>query len=209
MADWQELRSWSRRVAGLELTDADIDQLRIYVDLLSLWNHKVSLVGSAKPSVVLDKHVADSLFAAAHCRDAAAVVDLGSGAGFPGLVIALISPSTRVTLIEARGKKVSFLEEVCRVLALENATPIHGRIEVVAGEDRHCGAYDLVTSRALADLQVLREFATPFLRAGGQLLAMRSASAAVPEGGERFEYTLPDGTPRVIIRAVLPPRGTP
>ena len=190
MADWQELRSWSRRVAGLELPDAALDQLRRYVDLLTIWNRKVSLVASAKPSVVLVKHVADSLFAAAHCRDAGAVMDLGSGAGFPGLVVALISPSTRVTLIEARGKKVSFLEEVCRVLALGNAEPIHGRIEAVAGEERHCGAYDLVTSRALADVDALRDFAAPFLRPGGRLLAMRSAGAAIPTGAERIEYCL-------------------
>lgn len=199
MADWDELRAWSRRTAGLELTDPVVEQLRRYVDLLQLWNRKTSLVGSAKTAVVLDKHVADSLFAAAHCRDAGAVVDLGSGAGFPGLVIALTSPGTRVTLIEARGKKVSFLEEACRVLGLENAEPIHGRIEFVAGEERHRAAYDLVTSRALADLDVLRELAGPFLRPCGRLMAMRSSGAAA-DRGERIDYVLPDGSGRALIR---------
>jgi 16S rRNA (guanine527-N7)-methyltransferase len=198
VADWQSLRSWSHRVAGLELTDAALDQLRHYVDLLQVWNRKISLVGSAKPAVVLDKHVADSLIVAARCRGVSAVADLGSGAGFPGLVIALLLPATRITLIEARGKKVSFLEEVRRVLKLGNVEPIHGRVEAVGGEDRHRGAYDLVTSRALADIDHLQELAAPFLRPGGRLLAMRSVTAAVPEGAERFAYTLPDGTPRML-----------
>lgn len=199
MADWKALREWSQRVAGLPIGDALIDQLRVYVDLLRLWNRKVSLVASSDPEVVLAKHVADSLFAAAHCRQADAIVDLGSGAGFPGLVIAMAAPAVRVTLIEARGKKVSFLEEVCRVAKLPNATPIHGRIEVVAAEPQHHAAYPIATSRALADLQLLRALAAPLLRSEGRLVAMRSASASVPQGADPIRYTLPDGTPRALL----------
>jgi 16S rRNA (guanine527-N7)-methyltransferase len=198
-ADWQRLGDWAQRVAGLTLTGDLTDKLRILADLLRLWNRKISLVASANAAVVLDKHIADSLFAAAHCRDAGAVVDLGSGAGFPGLVIAMAAPSTRVTLIEARGKKVSFLEEVCRVAALTNAEAVHGRIEVVGAEPRHREAYDVATSRALADLALLRTLAAPFLRASGRLVAMRSAAAPVPPAATHLDYTLPDGSPRVLL----------
>ncbi|MBX3024781.1 16S rRNA (guanine(527)-N(7))-methyltransferase RsmG [bacterium] len=200
MADWQALRDWTRRSTGFELNEAHVDALRAYVDLLRLWNRRVSLVGSAEDvDLLLNKHLADSLFAAAHCRDASAIVDLGSGAGFPGLVIAMVCPGARVTLIEARGKKVSFLEEVCRVASLGNARPMHARIEVMAAEQDQRGAYDLATSRALGDLVLLRELSRPFLRPHGQLLAMRAASAAVPAGARRVDYTLPDGTPRTLL----------
>lgn len=199
MADWQALRDWTRRFAGFEISGAQLDALRAYVDLLRLWNQKVSLVGSADVDVLLNKHLADSLFAAAHCRDAAAIVDLGSGAGFPGLVIALVCREARVTLIEARGKKVSFLEEVCRVAGLDNARPLHGRIEVASVQPTYRGAFDLATSRALADLVLLRQLSRPFLRPHGRLLAMRSATAAASAGARRVDYTLPDGTPRALL----------
>ena len=203
MADWRQLRDWSRTVAELELTDAAVEQLRCYVDLLGVWNRKVALVARADPTVVLHKHIADSLFAAAHCGGADAVVDLGSGAGFPGLVIAVVWPGTRVTLIEARGKKVSFLEEVCRVAGLDNAEPMHGRIEAVSGEERHRAAYDLVTSRALADIGDLQSLSRPFARANCRLLAMRAATTAVPTGANRLDYVLPDGTPRSLLTIPL------
>jgi 16S rRNA (guanine527-N7)-methyltransferase len=203
VADWGALREWSRSTAALELSEAAVDQLRCYVDLLRVWNRKVALVARDDPTVVLHKHVADSLFAAAHCQAASAVIDLGSGAGFPGLVIAIIWPKTRVTLIEARGKKVSFLEEVCRVAALDNAEPIHGRIEAVSGEERHRLAYDVVTSRALADIDVLRSLGAPFARESCRLLAMRTATTTVPEGANRLDYVLPDGTPRSLVTVGL------
>ncbi|HSP99411.1 MAG TPA: 16S rRNA (guanine(527)-N(7))-methyltransferase RsmG [Candidatus Dormibacteraeota bacterium] len=203
MADWGALRDWSRATAALELTGAAVDQLRCYVDLLRVWNRKVALVARDDPTVVLHKHVADSLFAAAHCRGASAVVDLGSGAGFPGLVIAVVWPRARVTLIEARGKKVSFLEEVCRVAGLDNAQPIHGRIEAVSGEERHRAAYDCVTSRALADIGVLQLLSAPFARANCRLLAMRAAPTEIPAGADRFDYVLPDGTPRSLVTVPL------
>ena len=203
MADWQALRDWSRTTAALELTEAAADQLRCYVDLLRVWNRKVALVARDDPTLVLHKHVADSLFAAAHCRSANAAVDLGSGAGFPGLVIAIVWPTIRVTLIEARGKKVSFLEEVCRVAGLDNAEPIHGRIEAVSGEERHRAAYDCVTSRALADMDILQSLSRPFARGNCRLLAMRTAATAIPAGAERLDYVLPDGTPRSLLTIPL------
>jgi 16S rRNA (guanine527-N7)-methyltransferase len=201
--EWERLREWSRRVAGLALSDGATDQLQRYVDVLRVWNRKVALVSQDDLAVVLDKHVADALFAAAHCRDARAVADLGSGAGFPGLVIAIVWPTLRVTLIEARGKKVSFLEEACRVATVGNANPVQGRIEAVSADPHHRGAYDRVTSRALADLDALRTLAQPLAAPGGILLAMRSAAAPVPSDARRIDYALPDGTPRVLVTIAL------
>lgn len=203
VADWAALRQWTRAAAGLELDDPVLDQLQRYVALLRVWNRKLALVSNDDPAVILRRHLADSLFAAAHCPDAGAIVDLGSGAGFPGLVIAIARPATRVALIEARGKKVSFLEEACRTAGIRNAEPIHGRIEAVSREAGHRAAYACITSRALADIDVLRTLADPLAADACSLLAMRAAAATVPPGAARIDYTLPDGTPRTLVSLAL------
>lgn len=199
MPEWERLRAWSREVAGLAPSDRAMDQLRRYMDVLRVWNRKVALVAQDDLPSILHKHVADSLFVAAHCGDTDRVADLGSGGGFPGLVIAIVRPGARVTLIEARGKKASFLEEACRAAGIGNAEPVHGRIEAVSGEPRRRAAYDRITSRALADLDVLRDLAQPLAAPDALLLAMRSASAPVPPGWRRVDYSLPDGTPRALV----------
>ena len=204
MPEWERLRGWSRQSAGLSLTDEAMDQLRRYVEVLLVWNRKVALVAQDDLRSVLDKHVADSLFVAAHCGGVRAAADLGSGAGFPGLVIAIVHPEVRVALIEARGKKVSFLEEARRAARIRHAEPVHGRIEAVASSPQHRAAYDRITSRALADLDVLRVLAQPLAAPEAVLLAMRAASAPVPAGAQRIDYSLPDGTPRALVQMALP-----
>jgi 16S rRNA (guanine527-N7)-methyltransferase len=203
VSDWSSLRSWSRTAAGLELSDAVVEQLRQYVELLIVWNRKLALVSRADLSTILDKHVADSLFAAAHCPDRGAVADLGSGAGFPGLVIAIVRPATKVTLIEARGKKVSFLAEACSAAGIRNARPIHARIEAASSEAAHQHTYDRITSRALADFDLLGALARPLAAPGAELVAMRSAAAAFPSNATRLSYVLPDGTPRALVTSPL------
>jgi 16S rRNA (guanine527-N7)-methyltransferase len=108
-----------------------------------------------------------------------------------------------VTLIEARGKKVSFLEEACRVAGIRNAEPMHARIEDAARTPPHPHRYDFVTSRALADLDALRTLAKPLAAPGARLVAMRSAAGDVPAGAERIDYLLPDGTPRALVTSRL------
>jgi 16S rRNA (guanine527-N7)-methyltransferase len=201
--DWNSLRDWAARVTGIEPTAAVLHQLHRYVELLLQWNQKVALVSRGDLESVLVKHVADSLVAAAHCGAARTVADLGSGAGFPGLVIAIVHPGTTVCVIESRGKKISFLEEAVRCAAIANAEVLQARIEALAGDPRHRGRYDLITSRALADIDQLLALARPLAVPGARLLAMRAAGAPVPEGAEVVEYELPDGTPRRLVSLAL------
>ncbi len=195
MTAWGQLPAWSREVAGLELSAEQLTSLRTYVDLLMTWNQKISLVSQQSVDAILVKHVVDSLFAAAHCAGAQTVADLGSGGGFPGVVIALIHRQTRVCLMESRGKKASFLEEACRVLRLSSCTVYHGRIEAAAAIDAHRGAYEIAVSRALSELPDLERLSAPLLSPSGYLLAMRSIGGET--GSYRcIDYQLPDGSPR-------------
>lgn len=199
MGDWDSLRDWSARVAGIELGAPQVTQLRAYVDLLLQWNQKVALVSKGDSGSILVKHVADSLMASVRCGGARQIADLGSGAGFPGLVIAVVHPGAAVSVVESRGRKVSFLEEAARCAELANVEVVEARIEALADDPRHRARYDLITSRALADLGALQVLARPLAAPGGRLLAMRSVGAAVPDGAETVDYPLPDGTERRLV----------
>jgi len=199
VGDWDSLRDWSARVAGLSLSAPQLARIRAYIDLLLQWNQKVALVSRGEVGSLVGKHVADSLIAAAHCGGVATIADLGSGAGFPGMVIAAVRPGAAVSLVESRGRKVSFLEEAARVAGLANVEVVEARIEALAADPRHRGRYGLVTSRALADLDQLVALARPLAAPGARLVAMRSVAAAVPDGAEVVDYQLPDGTPRRLV----------
>lgn len=198
MRDWKALQDWSARCAGLPLTPDALARLRAYVDLLLQWNRKVALVSQGDLPTLLGRHVADSLVAAAHVGEARTIADLGSGAGFPGLVIAIVRPAARVAVVESRGRKVTFLEEACRCAAIGNAEVVQARIEALATDPRHRHHYDLLTSRALADLDRLLSLARPLAAPRAKLLAMRAAGAATPATATAIAYELPDGTPRQL-----------
>ncbi|MGH3430560.1 MAG: 16S rRNA (guanine(527)-N(7))-methyltransferase RsmG [Mycobacteriales bacterium] len=200
LTEWRRLVDWSAG-HGLRLAEEQVDQLATYLEVLQLWNQKIALVAQKEAAEIICKHFADSLFVAAHCGDAERLIDLGSGAGFPGLPIAIARSATHVQLVESRGKKASFLERVCQIAAIHNAVVCNARIEALAGQAEHRGRYSIVTGRALASAARFLALATPFLQRGGRLIAMRSVNEPPPESSdvEEIRYELPDGTPRRLI----------
>jgi len=201
-AEWRALREWATRAADLPLADEQLDQLRAYLKTLLLWNRKLALVSQSAPAQIINKHIADSLFAASRCVDGEAVADLGSGAGFPGLPIAIARPASRVTLIESRGRKASFLEEARRATAARNVVVCHARIEALAIDAEHRARYPVVTARALTDMDAFLTLARPLICLGGRAVAMRSVGEPDPERAidmDAIHYQLPDGTPRRLL----------
>jgi 16S rRNA (guanine527-N7)-methyltransferase len=209
---WTELADWTSAATGITLSAAQLDQLQVYVDTLLLWNRKLSLVSQRDRRQIVDKHIADSLFAAGYCSAGEAIVDLGSGGGFPALPIAIARPAARVLLIESRGAKVSFLEEVCRVASIRNATVRHARIEALAREADQRSRYQVATARGLATTAEIVSWARPFLAPGGRIIAMRSVGesrSCEPVGAREIPYELPDGTKRrlLILHGAAPSQG--
>ena len=201
---WRVLQDWVALRTDLAISPGQWAQLRIYLDTLLAWNRKLALVSQRDPTQIIDKHVADSLFVAAHCVDGEAVIDLGSGAGFPALPIAISRPASRVCLIESRGKKASFLEEVRRAASIRNAVICHARIDAVASDVKHRSQYVVATARALTSTARFLSLARPFLAPGSRAIAMRSAEETKdPEKMilEPIRYELPDGTPRRLLIA--------
>ena len=134
------------------------------------------------PARAVDVHIRDSLSALAlpAVRDSAAIADIGAGAGFPGLPLAIALPRARVDLIEAAGRKTAVIERLAAAAGVENARPVHARVEEwAAGEG--AGAYDLATARAVAPLAVLAEYAAPLLRVGGLFVAWKGGRVSEEE----------------------------
>lgn len=138
---------------------------------LLAWNERINLTTITDPRDVLLKHFLDSLtLLQVYSPERARVLDIGAGAGFPGLPLKLARPAWEVVLLEATGKKVNFQRHVIETLGLRGIEAIHGRAEELACQSSYRASFDLVTARAVASLPVLLEYSAPFCRPGGQIL---------------------------------------
>ena len=147
-----------------------------YRDELLDWNQRINLTAVREPSAVDELHFADSLACLLEPLPAGALVlDVGAGAGLPGLPLKIARPDLRLTLLEATGKKARFLEHVVSVLGLEGVTVVNERAETYAAAARE--AFDVIVARALAALPTLLELTLPFCRLGGAVLAMKKGAA--------------------------------
>ena len=199
---------------GIELTPEQLDRFERFAVELDEWNRRMNLTRVVKPGQVQSRHFLDSLTCALpvlpQLRSGAkrACIDVGSGAGFPGLPLAIAFPDLRVVLLEATRKKTSFLEHVVGALGLERVSVVTGRAEEAARQSAHRDAYDLACARALAPLPVALEWCLPFVRPGGHAILPRGSDlpsqlasgrlAARQLGAELWP-------PRPISLADLPP----
>jgi 16S rRNA (guanine527-N7)-methyltransferase len=169
------------RAFGLELTPIQQAQFEAYYHLLVEWNARFNLTTLTEYTAVQVKHFLDSLSAApfflAGQTNGKTMIDVGAGAGLPGIALAIAFPELRVTLLEATGKKVRFLDEVARALPLENVTAVHGRAEEFAHDRNQRAQYDYVAARALAEMRTLVEYTLPFARVGGCVIAYKAVGA--------------------------------
>lgn len=156
---------------GLQLTSLQLEQLLHYRQELLDWNTRINLTAIKDPEEVLLKHFLDSLsLLSVYDAPRTTLLDIGSGAGFPGLVLKIARPDWHITSLEATGKKVTFQKHVIDTLYLHGIETIHGRAEEIAHKQDYRGHFDVVTARAVASLPVLLEYASPFCKVGGQIL---------------------------------------
>lgn len=168
---------------GLELSAIQLEQFARYYELLIEWNEKMNLTALTSEQDVAVKHFIDSLTAydAGLMTDGARMIDVGTGAGFPGLPLKIFVPRLRLTLLDSLGKRVKFLTAVADELGLTGIDIIHGRAEDLARDRAHREQYDIAVSRAVARLSVLAEYTLPFVKVGGHLLALKGRDYAVEE----------------------------
>ena len=180
MATFEEILTARAAAAGLALTAEQIAQFAVYNEMLLDWNTRMNLTALTAPADVAVKHIIDSLTAYdAPLFDAAeALIDVGTGAGLPGIPLAVYAPHIEVTLMDALAKRVRFLTEVTRAMHLTNVRCIHARAEEAARAKEHRAHYDIAVSRAVARMPVLLEYTLPFVRVGGSVLALKGRAYA-------------------------------
>ena len=163
---------------GMVLTDQQLDQFTLYYLELVRWNQRINLTNIIGFEEVQVKHFLDSLSAISALKQfpvGGSLIDLGTGAGFPGLPLKLVHPGLKLALAESVGKKVGFLEHMVRELALDETQVLRGRAEALAHDLGLRERFDLVSARGLARMSLLLEYCLPFCRVGGKTLAWKHA----------------------------------
>lgn len=197
---------------GIALTGPMLDALDQYAEILVEYNQKVNLTAITDPEGIEDKHFADSLLLADLPETAGKLVDVGTGAGFPGVVAKIFKPELQLTLMEPTGKRVEFLKYVCAQLGLSGVEFVKERAEEAARKVWR-EQFDVATARGVAALPMLSEYCLPLVKVGGVFLAMKGPGAAeeLAESGAALkklggkgsgvaEFHLPGGDVRNIIR---------
>lgn len=161
---------------GIALSEQQIQQFLTYYEMLVEWNEFMNLTAIAEYEDVMKKHFIDSisLVKAYDVSKKAAVIDVGTGAGFPGLALKIAYPNLQVTLLDSLNKRINFLNAVIEKLNLSGIDTVHGRAEDFARAGKLREKYDLCVSRAVANLSTLSEYCLPFVKVGGQFISYKS-----------------------------------
>ncbi len=154
-------------------------QFTSYMDGVLEWNEKVNLTRITDPEEFVIKHFIDSVICCGfeEFRQAGTVVDVGTGGGFPGVPLAILSPDKEYTLIDSLQKRLKIIDALCAAAGIHNVTTLHGRAEDLAADPKYRQQFDLCVSRAVANTAVLAEYCLPFIRTGGWLLAYKGPDA--------------------------------
>ncbi|MFI3200014.1 MAG: 16S rRNA (guanine(527)-N(7))-methyltransferase RsmG [Eubacteriales bacterium] len=191
----------------IELNDTQVQQFLTYYELLIEWNSNMNLTTITIYEDVVIKHFIDSisLVKVINLNNDLNIIDIGTGAGFPGIPISIVFPHLNITLLDSLMKRINFLDFVIDNIKLKNINTIHGRAEDYAKDNKHREKYDLAISRAVANLSVLSEYCLPFVKIDGLFISYKSEKIQVEAeeakksfdilGGKFFRqanYTLPN-----------------
>jgi len=202
----RELAQQAQAIIGLQLTPSQIAALSIYERELLSWNERFNLTAIQELKAVRLKHFLDSLTCLIAMRNTSMdnVIDVGTGAGFPGLPIKIACPSMSLTLVESVGKKAEFCRHIVQVLGLKGVQVIQERIEVLGQDPTHRENYDWALARAVAILPVLAEYLLPLVRIGGSMLAMKGENAPLEAHASEHALQMLGGHLQKLIPITIP-----
>ena len=191
---------------GFQLTLTQLEAFSIYEEELIAWNERINLTAIRDPEKIRLKHFLDSLSCLLVLRNTPLhkVIDVGTGAGFPGIPLKIVCPSIQLTLVEAVGKKSSFCEFIVQRLGLNAVSVINERVEILGHSLGHREQYDWALARAVADLPVLVEYLLPLVRIGGAMLAMKGENAPSEAQAAERAMGILGGHLRQLVPVALP-----
>ena len=177
--DFTKFRN-SMNSIGIELTDSQLNAFETYYDMLIDRNKLMNLTAITEFDEVMDKHFLDStyLFRSIKLEADYKLIDIGTGAGFPGIPLKIVFPELKITLLDSLNKRVGFLNDVIEELNLNDIEAIHGRAEDIARNKAYRASYDIAVSRAVANLSTLSEYCLPFVKIGGKFVSYKSGDCA-------------------------------
>jgi len=202
----EHLAQRAQQLFGVKLTASQLTALATYELELLDWNSRFNLTALRDPASIRTKHFLDSFSCALAwgSRPPHRLVDVGTGAGFPGLPLKILYPAMKLTLVESVGKKARFCEHIVRLLNLEHVQVIKERAEDVGCMPAHREQYDWAVARAVADMRVLAEYLLPLVKMGGMALAMKGESGPAEVQSAEKALSLLGGQLRQVIPVNLP-----
>lgn len=193
------------KAINIEMNNEQAEKFYKYMKLLIEWNEKINLTAITEENEIILKHFIDSLTVLKYINQTDRIIDVGTGAGFPGIPIAIMMPNTKITLLDSLNKRINFLNDVIKELDLKNIETIHSRSEDCEKDISKRENYDIAIARAVANLTTLSEYLLPFVKIGGKMICMKgseveeelkNADFAIKElGGEitlKDEFCLPE-----------------
>ena len=208
--EWTEFSRWAEQL-GTPVTAQQLDQFAQYQALLLEWNERINLTAVRQPAEIRVRHFLDSLSCARVMGDlnGRSLIDIGTGAGFPGLPLKILFPQLKLTLVESVAKKGQFLQAVIAELALDDVTVLTERAELLGQLPQYRQQYDWAVARAVAELRVLVEYLLPLCRVGGKMLAQKGVGVQeeIENAAEAIE--LLGGSAPELGQVILPNRDQP
>ena len=202
------------KLININISEDEIENFKIYMELLLEWNEKINLTAITDENDIVLKHFVDSLTIKKYMSENEKIIDIGTGAGFPGIPLAIMNKYNEITLMDSLNKRIVFLNDVIDKLKLNNVKAIHSRAEELARNKNHREKYDVAVSRAVANLSTLVEYMLPFVRIGGKCICMKgpnieeelkNAKKAIKELGgevikiENFKLPESDNERNIVI----------
>lgn len=166
----------------IKLDEKQKENFYEYMNLLIEWNERINLTAIIEPNEIILKHFIDSITISKYIEENSYVLDMGTGAGFPGIPLKIIRPDIKMVLVDSLNKRINFLNEVIKELELDNIEAIHSRAEEIGKNKKYREKFDIVTSRAVANLSTLSEYLIPLAKINGKCLSMKG-----PNSNEEIE----------------------
>ena len=157
----------------MDIDNVSAEKFAVYMELLREWNEKINLTAITDEEGILVKHFFDSCSISEFVDNNSKIIDVGTGAGFPGLPLKIVNDTLNLTLVDSLNKRINFLNEVKDKLGLKNVETVHGRAADIGIDNKYREKYDFAVSRAVAELRILVEYLLPLVKVGGKVIAMK------------------------------------